>query len=130
MRLWIIYQQDKLDPTYNLQIAFHLEGAVDIEILRQSMDILFKRQHDLFSIFKQSDGIPYIRIIPRPVIVELIDFSGMSQESARENILSFVGDQSRIPFDIENGPLFRIHLLKESDQSYFFCAVIHHMIFD
>ena len=40
VRLWIIYQQDKLDPTYNLQLAFHLEGAVDIEILRQSMNIL------------------------------------------------------------------------------------------
>jgi amino acid adenylation domain-containing protein len=130
MRLWIIYQQDKLDPTYNLQIAFHLNGAVDIEILRKSMDVLFKRQHALFSVFKQSNGIPYISIIPRPVIVELIDFSDQSPESARENTLSFAGDQSRVPFDIENGPLFRIFLLKESDQSYFFCAIVHHIIFD
>jgi tyrocidine synthetase III len=130
MRLWIIYQQDKLDPTYNLQLAFHLEGAVDIEILRQSMNILFKRQHALFSVFKQRDGIPFICIVPRPVIVELIDFSGLSLETARENILSFAGDQARIPFDIEVGPLFRIFLLKESEQSYFFCAIIHHIIFD
>jgi tyrocidine synthetase III len=130
IRLWIIYQQDKSDPTYNLQIAFHLKGAVDIEILRKSMDVLFKRQHSLFSVFKQRDGIPYISIFPRPVVVELIDFSDLSRESARENILSFAGDQSRIPFDIENGPLFRIFLLKESEQSYFFCAIIHHIIFD
>lgn len=130
MRLWIIYQQDKLDPTYNLQIAFHLKGAVDIEILRQSMDTLFKRHHSLFSVFKKRDGIPYISISPLPVVVELIDSSDLPQESAREKILSFAGDQSRIPFDIENGPLFRIFLLKESEQSYFFCAIIHHIIFD
>jgi len=129
-RLWIISQKDKSDATYNLQLTYHLEGEIDIATLRKSMKLLFDRQHTLFSVFKQKDGVPYISIIPVPVTVELIDFSGLPLKSGREKILSYAGEQSRIPFDIENGPLYRMFILKEDEKNFFFCAIIHHLIFD
>ncbi|MDD1444238.1 condensation domain-containing protein, partial [Dolichospermum sp. ST_sed3] len=60
----------------------------------------------------------------------IIDFSGFPQHIVREEILEFSGSKSRIPFDLGNGPLYRIYLLKETKQSWFFIMIIHHIIFD
>ena len=129
-RLWIISQQNKSDPGYNIQLAYHLEGKINIEVFRESIKLLFEKQHTLFSVFKQHTGVPFISIIHRPVLVELIDFSSLPLKSGREEIMSFAGEQARIPFDIEKGPLYRLYLLKEAEQSYFFCMTVHHIIFD
>ncbi len=129
-RLWIISQQNKLDPSYNLQQTYHLQGTINIEVFKESLNLLFERQHTMFSVFKQHDEVPYISIITRPVIVDSVDFSCSPSDTVREEILSFAGDKSRIPFNIEKGPLYRLYLLKESEQSYFFCFTVHHLIFD
>lgn len=129
-RLWIISQQDKSDPSYNLQIAYHLQGEINIEVFNKSIRLLFDRQHTVFSVFRQNRGVPYISIVPGPVFIELIDFSGAESKTAREEILSFIGEQLRVPFDLEKGPLYRHYLLKESNESYFYCFTIHHIIFD
>lgn len=129
-RLWIISQQDESDPSYNVRQAYHLKGEINVEVFKESVKLLFEKQHTMFSVFKQHNGVPYISIIPRPVSVELVDFSGYPFQNIRDEILSFAGDDSRILFDLEKGPLYRLYLLKESEQSYFFYFNIHHLIFD
>ena len=129
-RLWILAQQDKSDPSYNIHLAYHLEGEINVEIFNRSMNLLFERQFTLFTLFKQDRGVPYITITPKRVSIELVDFSMFPLQSARERILSFAGEKTRIPFDLENGPLYRMFLLKETDQSWFFCMTVHHIIFD
>jgi amino acid adenylation domain-containing protein len=129
-RLWIISQQDETDPSYNVRQAYHLKGEINVEVFKESVKLLFEKQHTMFSVFKQHNGVPYISIIPRPVSVELVDFSRNPSQNIRDEILSFAGDDSRILFDLEKGPLYRLYLLKESEQSYFFYFNIHHLIFD
>ena len=129
-RLWIISQQEGSNPAYNILLTYHLGGEINVALFLESMGLLFERHHTMFSVFRQHDGSPYIEILPHPVAVELIDFSGSPSESRRDEILSFAGEDSRKPFDIENGPLFRLYLLKEDETSYFFHATVHHLIFD
>ncbi|MEI6049957.1 MAG: amino acid adenylation domain-containing protein, partial [Bacteroidota bacterium] len=129
-RLWILYHQDKLNPAYNIQLTYHLEGRIDPEVFRKSLGILFERQHTMFSVFRHNDGYPYIEILPRQVELELKDFSTYPVQSRREEILSFTGEDSRKPFDIEIGPLYKLYLMKEDENSYFFHATVHHLIFD
>ncbi len=129
-RLWIMSQLDKHNPAYNIQMTYLLEGVIDIEIFRKSVSQLFERQHTLFSVFREENGVPCIDIIKSSVNVELIDFSDISVQSRREEILSFAGEDSRKSFDIEKGPLYRLFLLKESEECYVFYASFHHIIFD
>jgi NRPS condensation-like uncharacterized protein len=128
--LWIIAQQDLSSPAYNMQMTYHFRDEINVDIVRQSLNILFERQHTMFSIFRQKEGIPYIKIQKCPVDIELIDFSKFPPSARREKILSFAGENIRRTFDLENGPLYRFYLLKEDEKSYFFNAVIHHLIFD
>ncbi len=129
-RLWILSQHDSLNPAYNILLTYHLCGEINVAHFRKSMALLFERHHTMFSVFRQHDGSPYIEIEPHPVEVKLIDFSDFSYESRRDEILSFAGEDSRKPFDIEKGPLYRLFLLKEDKSSYFFHATVHHLIFD
>jgi tyrocidine synthetase III len=130
MGLWIIAQQDLSSPAYNMQMTYHFRDEIKMDILRQSVNILFERQHTMFSVFKQNDGIPYIEILKRPVEIELIDFSEFLPSERRDKILSFAGENIRKNFDLENGPLYRLFLLKEDEKSFFFNIVVHHLIFD
>lgn len=129
-RLWIICQQDKLSPAYNIPITYHLKGKLDIDIFRKSLALLFERQHTVFSVFKQKNGTPYIEIVPKPVNLEQINFSDLPVNLRKEAIISYAGEDSRKWFDTEEGPLFRLLLLKEDDASYYFHATFQHLIFD
>ncbi len=129
-RLWILWQHSRLNPSYNLQIAYNFDGPVNLDILRKSVQILFDKQFTMYSVFRHREGIPYIVISPGQVEIELRDFSGFPAPERRNEILSFGADDSRRSFDIENGPLYRLYLLKEDAKSYFFYATIHHLVFD
>lgn len=129
-RLWIIEQHDIKNPAYNLGLTYHIKGAIDASVFNKSIQILFDRQHTLFSVFRQSDGILYIDIIPRDVIVELIDFSDITAEKRRDEMLCFAGTDAGKWFDLETGPLYRLYLLKYDDTEFYFHATIHHIVFD
>jgi hypothetical protein len=129
-RLWIIYQQNKFNPSFNTLSTYHFNSHINIDYFQQSINFLFSRQHTIFSVFKQNNGIPYIEIIPRPIKIQIIDFSNIQANTRKDEILSFAGEVSREYIDIEKGPLFKLYLLKEDNSSYYFHAIVHHLIFD
>lgn len=129
-RLWILFKSDKTNPGYNLTLTYHLKGNIDISLLKRSITLLFNQQHTIFSVFVKEDGIPYIKIVPREISINLVDFTACSASLRREEILSYAGEESRKSFDIENGPLYRLSLLKENDESHYLHFVVHHIIFD
>jgi amino acid adenylation domain-containing protein len=129
-RLWITYLQDKLNPAYNLKLTYHLKGDLNIDIFQKSISLLFEQQHTVFSVFKEKNGVPYCEINPQKVNVELLNFSNEEPSSALDKIYSFIGADSRRPFNIETGPLFRLYLLKLNEKDHYFHASIHHIIFD
>lgn len=129
-RLWIISQQDKTNPAYNLQLTYRLEGNIDKGILDRSLTLLFEKHNTLFSVFREEDGNPHINIEPGIVETEYLDFSGFANDQSLVKVLSFIGQESRRPIDISEGPLYRLFLIKENANSFYFHATIHHIIFD
>lgn len=129
-RLWIVYQQDKLNPAYNISQTYFLKGKINPEVLKNSLEELFTRQYTMFSVFKENAGEPYIEIKQRPVTLEIIDFSHLPLNTREEAIIEFAGKDSRRCFDIEKGPLFRLCLLKQDEISHYFHFTVHHIIFD
>ena len=129
-RIWIISQLDSANVAYNIPFTYHLKGDVNIDIFRQSLNVLFTRHFVLFSVFKHKEWEPYCEIIPKAVDIELIDFSNDPFDVSKEKIFSFIKKDSRKNFDLESGPLYRLYLLKQNDSNVFFHATFHHIIFD
>ena len=129
-RIWILNQIDDKNPAYNISFTYYFEGDLNIDIFQKSINILFERHFIVFSVFKYKDGVPCCEIHPKPVGVEIIDFSKILSEKVIDNIYSFAGEDSRKLFDIESGPLYRLYLLRQDKQKLFFHVTVHHLIFD
>ena len=129
-RIWMLYNMDKQNPQYNIKLTYHLKGILNIELFQKSLQILFSTQNMIFSVFKQKNGTPYCEIIPRQVKAEYIDYSLYGPDQSINEIFTLIGNDSRIPFNIETGPLYRIYLLKSGGKDHFFHATVHHIVFD
>jgi amino acid adenylation domain-containing protein len=130
MGLWIIWQQDRSNPAYNLRLTYHINGEIDRDTVDKSLNLLFRNNPVLFARFPENNGAPFVEIVPKEVSVNYKDFSEFEPDLRKEKILSYLGADSRLCFDLEQGPLYRLHLVKENSTSYFFHLTIHHIIFD
>ncbi|HNW56145.1 MAG TPA: amino acid adenylation domain-containing protein [Bacteroidales bacterium] len=128
--IWIVSKLDVANPAYNIPFTFKLTGEININIFRKSLDVLFNRHFIVFSLFKEKDGIPYCFIRPKPVEVEMHDFSGKNIERSIKEIYESIGQASRKCFNLESGPLYKLHLYKLNDSNYYFHCTFHHMVFD
>jgi len=130
-RLWIINQIDLTNPAYNIPFTYRLKGELDVDIFVKSLNILFDRQAILRSSVKSNGGEPYCIIhnfdnIP----IKILDYSSLNDEEVDPEIQDFFTGESRDTFDIENGPLFRLYLVKIRDDEYIFHMTVQHMVFD
>lgn len=129
-RLWLI---SKLDPdiaSYIVSDSFRFTGKLNKEIFHNSLEKLFERHHIVFSIFKEENGEPYCNIVPSKVELNYLDYSNLEYEAKMSKINELILSDSKKVFDLENGPLYRLYLVKSTENEYYFHFSIHHIVFD
>jgi hypothetical protein len=62
--------------------------------------------------------------------IHLEDYSNLPKEEREAKIESYVQESISSGFDLEQGPLVRCSLLKETDSSYVWVLVMHHIVSD
>ncbi len=129
-RLWLISKLRPDNPSYIIPFTYRFSGPLDFETFRQSIDILFRRHHIVFSVIKELNGEPYCNIVPSKVDIKFIDYSGLSENERSEKINNIFSEDIRIAFDLESGPLYRLYLIKNGINEYYFRSSFHHIIFD
>lgn len=130
-RLWILNQIDPKNPSYNIPFTYRLKGKLNVDIFEKSLAILFDRHSILRSSVKSDKGEPYciIRNLKK-IPVEKLDYSSLKEDEADRRIQDFFTLESRNIFDIEQGPLFRLFLVKLMDDEYIFHMTVQHIVFD
>ena len=130
-RLWIINQIYRSNPAYNIGFTYKLKGKLDIVIFTKSLNILFERQAILRSSIKSTEGEPYCIIHKfENIPVKILDYSALNAEEAEARIQDSFTLESRETFNIEEGPLFRLLLVKLNEEEYIFHMTVQHMVFD
>ncbi len=129
-RQWIRYLQDKINPSFNISFTYLFKSGVDIELLRKSIQTLFEWHPLFYSKFKSRQGIPFMQIEPAsPQIIEE-EFNGSFLSHERKKILASLGNRSRQPINIEEGPLYKIFLIRDQNSCTYLHVIVHHIIFD
>ena len=129
-RLWVI---SKLQPdlaTYIIRFSYKFTGSLDCKVFEKSLDILFQRHHIVFSVIREKNSEPYCDIVPSKVNISFIDYSEVPENEKSEKVWDVINKNSLKVFDLENGPLYRLYLIKTSDNEHYFHMSIHHIIFD
>ncbi|SCY65227.1 HxxPF-repeated domain-containing protein, partial [Nitrosospira sp. Nl5] len=131
-RHWFLWQLEPLSTAYHLSGGLRLTGKLDIEALRLSFEALFGRHESLRTIFRaNAEGLPEQDIEAEPKLdIPIIDFSGLP---AGERTTRAHEEASRIsgtPFDLTQGPLLRVALIRIASEEHLLVVVMHHIISD
>ncbi|MFG6179707.1 condensation domain-containing protein, partial [Halomonas sp. THAF12] len=124
-RLWFLQQLDPKDVSYNISLSFEILGLLEIASLEKSVNLLLKRHESLRTTFEIVEGEPVQKVEEfNEIKLPIHDVeSTVEAKKVSENL-------SREPFDLENGPLYRLQLLKVNEEHYVLSVTIHHIISD
>lgn len=130
-RLWFIDQLYHGSSFYNIPIAFHIEGQLNITGLQQSLNEILKRHEVWRTSFKLVNGEPVQEIAPQVnwdlPIINLEHLSGKDWES---EVKQLVAEEAKKPFNLAKGLLVRAILLRLSQEEHVLLVTMHHIITD
>lgn len=132
-RLWVL-EQFNLDgqPLYNISLLLRAHGPLDGTAMEASINEIVRRHESLRTVFappKVEDKEPCQKVIDgfsAEVLAE--DFSGAKHPELR--VREYASSKIAEPFDLAQGPLFRLSLLRLAPEEHALLFVFHHTIFD
>ena len=129
--MWLLHELDPASPSYNLPLAFRLAGALDEVALRTSLAALTARHESLRTTFPLVDGVPIQAIAPHlavPVVVrDLRAVPAADREATAQTALRAALGAG---FDLAQGPLWRVLLLRLAPEEHILLLTLHHSIAD
>ena len=126
-RLWFLDQLEPDSAAYNLHWAAWLEGPVESGLLQRAVDDLVARHEPLRTTFAARGGEPVQVIAPEwTVPVELEVMASASDERVRARLIEL----TRQPFDLHQGPLLRVVLLRIGANRHVLLLLMHHIVSD
>ncbi|PHM11561.1 non-ribosomal peptide synthetase [Nostoc sp. 'Peltigera malacea cyanobiont' DB3992] len=126
-RMWFLYQLESQSPFYNEGLQLRVAGVLNIEALQQSINEIIRRHEILRTTFPAVDGKPLQIISPSLTInIPVLDLQSLEESEAQQ----IVTKEARQPFDLSNGPLLRVTLLRLGLESHVLVLIMHHIITD
>jgi acyl carrier protein len=114
---------------WNVVAPFRIRGPLDVDAFRSSVESLVRRHEILRTGYVERDGrrLAIVRP-PEPVDIPVFD---LREEPDRERVAEEIAERERLePFDLEQGPLLRLRLLRLGDEEHRLLRLTHHVIHD
>ncbi|MBW4632889.1 MAG: amino acid adenylation domain-containing protein [Iphinoe sp. HA4291-MV1] len=130
-RLWFLDQLEGKTATYNIPDPLRLIGSLNVAALEMAIQEIVRRHEILRTTFKMVNGSPVQVIAPSlTVALPMIDLQHLPQEEQSTKVGQLASEEAQRPFDLSNGPLLRVTLLRLEEQSHVLLLVMHHIVSD
>jgi len=130
-RLWITWQLDPLSSAYTIPGALRLRGELDEDAVRASFQHLIQRHEALRTRFYERDDQAFQRVDANSDFdLHVIDLSHLPAAERDARAQQIREDEARTQFDLENGPLLRVTLVRLEDEDHQLLVTLHHIIAD
>ena len=130
-RLWYLDQMQQ-DSSYNIPIAFELQGLLDLDVLKAALARVVERHEILRTRIRFSNGHPSQSVLPPsyPDIAD-IDLARIpAGEPQRQALAANLEQLARATLDLTLGNAFRAHILRLAPQRHVLAIVVHQAAFD
>jgi amino acid adenylation domain-containing protein len=128
-RLWVLSQFDGGAAAYNIVTSFYLKGEVIFRHLNLAFQLSVQRHESLRTVFSEVNG-DLVQLV-RPSIPFELEYEDISQRAdKRQYLIAASEEPARWNFDLVNGPLLRVRLLKLSEGEHALIFGIHHIVSD
>jgi hypothetical protein len=129
--LWDLDQLLPGAPFSNMPYAARLTGPLNVTVLEESVNEIIKRHETLRTTFTTVAAQPVQVIAPTLHLPLLTEDLRAFPEAEREAIAQqLIRAEVLYPFDLENGPLVQVHLLRLGEQDHILLLTMHHIISD
>ncbi len=125
-RLWIQEQYAGKNAAYNIPLALKLEGDMDIDLLTRVFYLLLDRHEILRTIFITVAGGPRQKVLAARDYPLAVHFQDISETELARTIAA----ETRPIFDLAQGPLWQVKLLRRSTKEVILLVNMHHIISD
>ena len=130
-RLWFIHQLQPDSSTYNVSLAFRLQGLLNISALEHSFNEIIQRHEALRTTFLASENKPVQVIAPSlNLTLPVVDLRELPEIERETEVLQLVKNEVQQPFDLEQGSLLRSSLVQLHENEYVLLLSVHHIVFD
>jgi len=131
-RHWFLWQLDPQSTAYHLGGALRLFGKLDIEALQASFQGLITRHESLRTVFQVDEiGLPQQKIdVQGKFELIRIDLSDLPVAQSRQRAHEEALRINVTPFDLTQGPLLRVALIRVAAEEHHLVVVMHHIISD
>jgi acyl carrier protein len=129
--LWFIDQLEPDKSIYNSPGAVRLEGRLDLNALERCVNEIVRRHETLRTRIVVEEGQP-VQVIDnweyRRLAVE--DLTSLTEEGRDEVVRRMIREEARARFDLAQGPLMRVRVLKLEEERHILLFTIHHIVSD
>ncbi|HEU5375939.1 MAG TPA: amino acid adenylation domain-containing protein [Ktedonobacteraceae bacterium] len=130
-RLWFLHQMAPDNPVYNVSSAIAITGPLQKQVLERSLNALVRRHQILRTRFVVQEGQPVQQIDPpQPLSLPVVDLTGLSATEREAQVPSLCRQEARRPFDLAQGPLLRLQLLRLDTFDHLLLLSLHHILAD
>jgi amino acid adenylation domain-containing protein len=125
--LWFLHCSAPDSPAYHVSFSARIHSVLDTAALKRAMQRIVDRHPQLRATFKVVDGQPVQSIAPE----RELSFTVHATEGDDEDVLRHKIEAAyRKPFDLAQGPLFRVDLFKAGHHDHVLLITVHHIVYD
>ncbi|CAM4017544.1 amino acid adenylation domain-containing protein [Corallococcus exiguus] len=130
-RLWFLDRWQPQSAFYNVPSALRLLGALHLPALQSAFDELIRRHESLRTTFDSTEEEPHQLIHPaRSIPLQVIDLSSLPTAERMPEARRLADAEAQRPFDLSEGPVLRLTLLRLEEQEHVLLGVMHHIVSD
>jgi hypothetical protein len=115
---------------YNIPRALQLDGELDIDAVRTAFEGLLQRHSVLRTTYAQEGGDSWQQVhahMALPLASSICASPAATREVAIAQALT---EQAQAPFDLVNGPVLRVAVLRLAEQQHLLLVTLHHIVAD
>jgi natural product biosynthesis luciferase-like monooxygenase protein len=125
--LWFVSQVAPDSAAYNTALSIRIVSRLDVAALRRACQLLVDRHGALRTTFATHQGQPVQKVRQRAEVhFEQVDVPDMDLDALRARVTQAY----EVPFDLERGPLMRVHLFSRGARDHVLLISIHHIVYD
>ncbi|MFE6978163.1 amino acid adenylation domain-containing protein [Streptomyces sp. NPDC057682] len=123
-RLWFLHRLEGPSPTYNVPLALHLDGPLDVAALTSAWADVVARHEVLRTVFPEVDGVPRQRVLPAG--------AGLPGpvESDEESVRAALAEAAGYGFELEREIPVRPTLFRVGPERHVLLVLMHHIVAD
>jgi amino acid adenylation domain-containing protein len=130
-RLWFLHQLEPDSIAYNLPRSIRLTGALQVEILAQSFSEILRRHEVLRTTIQSMQGTPIPTVAATvPIHLPIVNLQPLAEQERAQTVKALTTQEAQHPFDLAQGPLLRLKLLKLSPDEHILLLTLHHIVSD